>query len=1772
LCIALIAAVAIAGDVSAQLETSVWSNSTQPSNANAPDASAVELGVKFRTTVDGFITGVRFYKGPGNTGTHIANLWTTTGQRLATAQFQNETASGWQQVHFAAPVAITANTTYVVSYFAPQGRYAYDRNFFANSGLSSGRIYLLRDGESGGNGVYVYAASSSFPSNSFDATNYWVDPLFEAGPDTIPPTVRSVSPTAGATNVGVSTSVTVVFDEPMDPASVNESTVVLQDASNAAVQAVVTYQAAQYTATLTPTGGLITGATYTARVRGGASGQRVTDVAGNALASTVSWSFTTTAPRNCSSNPIVEENCRPGNPQSEWDVVGAGDESIVGFATSMSVNKGELIRFKVNTDATSYRIDVYRLGYYDGLGARRVITLLPSATLPQTQPECLSDPSTGLVDCGNWSVSASWTVPATAVSGVYLARLVRSDTSGASHIPFIVRDDAGQADILVQTSDTTWQAYNTYGDNSLYQGGPIGRAFKVSYNRPMVTRATLPQKYLFNAEYPMIRWLEANGYSVSYVTGIDVDRRESLLLGHKLFMSSGHDEYWSGTQRTNVEAARDQGVNLTFFSGNEVFWKTRWEPSIDGSGTPHRTLVCYKETHSGAKIDPDPAWTGTWRDARFSPPYDGGRPENGLTGTIFVINADGTTFMRVPAADGRMRFWRNTSIATLPDGGTATLPFGTLGYEWDEDADNGFRPAGLIRLSTTVSQGLKIQDNGSEYAQGNATHSLTLYRASSGALVFGAGTIQWAWGLDSVHDRSGGAPDPRMQQATVNLFADMGAQPGSLQSGLVPAVASTDHSAPTSTITTPAPGGSAQVGSLMTVAGTAVDAGGGVVGGVEVSVDGGTTWRRANGRATWSYSWTPTVAGPVTLRSRAADDSGNLETPGPGRLLNVGNTGLACPCGIWNSAAIPLEPASTDSAAVELGVKFKSSASGYVFGIRFYKSVTNTGTHTGSLWSATGTRLATVTFTNETASGWQEARFATPVAIAANTVYVASYFSPHGNWYGDRDYFANSGITNGTLYLLRDGESGGNGVYASTPGQFPNNSFQSTNYWADVIFDTQPPPNVLPVLTNPGPQNGAVGTPVNLQLAASDANGDSLSYSASGLPAGLTLNSTTGLISGTPTTVGGGTVTVTVNDGRGGSDSESFNWTITPPNVAPVLSAPAAQSGSVGTAVSLQLAATDGNGDPLTYSASGLPAGLTVGTTTGLISGTPQTVGSGPVTVTVNDGRGGSDSETFTWTVFVNTGQSCPCTIWNPTVIPSGPPSTDSAAVELGVRFRSSVNGYITGIRFYKGVSSTGTHTGSLWSATGTRLATVTFTNESASGWQEARFAIPVAITANTVYVASYFSPQGNWYGSRDYFATTGVWSGPLYVLRDGEGGNGVYAYGAVQFPNSSYQATNYWADLIFEINPPPNATPVLTAPGAQNGAVGTAVNLQLLASDADGDTLSYSASGLPAGLTVNSTTGLISGTPTTVGSGPVTVTVNDGRGGSDSENFTWTIGATNVAPVLNTPATQNGLVGTTVSLQLAATDGNGDTLSYSASGLPAGLTVAATTGLISGTPTTVGTGPVTVTVNDGRGGIDSETFTWTVLDTGESCPCTIMNATAAPSGPSSPDAAAVALGIKFRSAVNGYITGIRFYKSVASTGTHTGSLWSTTGTRLATVTFTNETPSGWQEARFATPVAITANTVYVASYFSQQGNWFGTRNQFVNAGMASGPLYVLREGELGGNGVYAYGVDQFPNSSYESTYYWVDLVFETELNDPQANADALSDSAMGLPAVLPRH
>ncbi|GAA0442450.1 DUF4082 domain-containing protein [Actinoplanes campanulatus] len=775
-------------------------------------------------------------------------------------------------------------------------------------------------------------------------------------------------------------------------------------------------------------------------------------------------------------NPIVCENSKPGTPSEEWDDIwGSGDETVQGFATDASVNVGQTIGFKIKA-AAAYRIDIYRLGWYQGDGARKLDTLRPPLGSPQ--PECVTNAATEIYDCGTWSVSATWTVPASTVSGIFIAKLVIEDSGDTSQIPFVVRNDASTSKLYFKTSDATWQAYNTYGGSNFYWGGPMGRAVKLSYNRPYETRGVAGGRdYLFANEYPMLRFLERNGYDVSYFTDLDADIRGNLIRNHKVFLSVGHDEYWSGPERTNVEAARDAGVHLAFFSGNEVYWKTRWEPSVDGANTPNRTLVCYKETWAGDKIDPSTEWTGTWRDPRFTPPSNGGVPENALTGVLYMSNNTDLA-LKVPADQGKNRFWRHTDAADQDTGDTLTLANHTVGYESDEDLDNGFRPPGLIRLSTTTGPAPEyLLDFGLRTAPGTTTHHLTLYRAPSGALVFGAGTIQWAWGLDEKHDGEAQEPaDKVMQQATVNLLADMGAQPTSLMSQLVATTASTDTVGPTTTITSPAAGSAMTNGAKVTVQGTATDLGGGRVAGVEVSTDGGQTWHPATGGSSWSYQFYATGAATQVVRARGIDDSGNIGTSPAVRTFDLNG-----PTTLFGQR-IPQVPVADDGSAVTLGTKFTPSTDGTVTGVRFYKGSGNSGSHTGSVWSSTGQLLRTGSFADETATGWQRLKFSKPLTVTKGTTYIVGYYAPNGRYAADDRFFSSLDWKSGPLTAPRGRTSDGNGLFRAGNGVPVIASSTDANYYVDVTFvDGE---TAAPTVLTTAPEDAEIGVALGAQPMA----------------------------------------------------------------------------------------------------------------------------------------------------------------------------------------------------------------------------------------------------------------------------------------------------------------------------------------------------------------------------------------------------------------------------------------------------------------------------------------------------------------------------------------------------------------------------------------------------------------------------------------------------------------------------------------------------------------
>src|SRR5215212_272932 len=439
-------------------------------------------------------------------------------------------------------------------------------------------------------------------------------------------------------------------------------------------------------------------------------------------------------------NVITVENARAGT--DEWQLASGASEEITGYASATSVAAGQTIRFYISTSDPAFTLEVFRMGWYGGRGGRRMTQAVRLTGVKQAIPP--PEPVTGLVRC-RWRESHSIPIPANWVSGVYVAKLTGS-RGHQNYIIFTVRDSR-RADLVFQNSVTTWQAYNGWGGKALYARRSIGaQATRVSFDRPYNV-ATGPADYLFRWEYDMTRFLEREGYDVTYITNIDTHADPATLLRGKAFLSVGHDEYWSWEMRANVEAARDAGVHLAFFAGNVCYWQMRLED--DG-----RTIVAHKETAlttDPLAIDKDPEndkrVTTKWR----WPPVS--RPEESMIGVMYITSpVDGD----LTISNASHWVFAGTN---LKNGDKLK---GLLGYEVDA-IQGASSPPNLVRLAHSPF----TTTNGSR----SAFSDMTIYTTAKGTIVFAAGSIQWSWGVDDF-----GPPErtkraqPAAQQITRNVL------------------------------------------------------------------------------------------------------------------------------------------------------------------------------------------------------------------------------------------------------------------------------------------------------------------------------------------------------------------------------------------------------------------------------------------------------------------------------------------------------------------------------------------------------------------------------------------------------------------------------------------------------------------------------------------------------------------------------------------------------------------------------------------------------------------------------------------------------------------------------------------------------------------------------------------------------------------------------------------------------------------------------------------
>lgn len=543
-----------------------------------------------------------------------------------------------------------------------------------------------------------------------------------------------------------------------------------------------------------------TGNTYTILAGDVGDDLKCSVTATNSVGSDFADSNTVTVSGLAGKLSIAEENALdPDITGPEMEISGAGDITSLGFCREFSLNVGETANFAVDGDAVE--IDIVRVGYYGGIGYRLVDTIV-NTPVEQADPTTIAN-SNGGNTCSAWTDTAEWEIPDNATPGYYLGVVRSVPGPNASFIPFMVRDDDRPADIMVKASDTTWAlAYNYfntpgsplngksfYGSTGPMQGGITNRAHVTTYHKPIVTRDGIPQTFPLYTEFPLVRYLERMGFDVNY--SASKDWREGVdaptLADCQIYISHGHDEYWSQGMRDKWEALRDAGKHLLFMTGNDVFWRTRFTDSGD-------RMWCFKDTmdgpgahNAGDALDPV-SWTGTWKDTR--PDNDATRdPEWTLTGTDFRMN--GVNYRTMVIEDGspesQTDFWRNTDVET---NGLSVAD--VIGMEADELRP--LQPTGsyVVLASTTVNiDNNRADDNGENYNEdGDLAWGIVSQRYASGAVVIGFGTVTWSWGLDNDHDVTGAAlatrANSRQQQAIYNLLRDLGASaPGTPIAGLI---------------------------------------------------------------------------------------------------------------------------------------------------------------------------------------------------------------------------------------------------------------------------------------------------------------------------------------------------------------------------------------------------------------------------------------------------------------------------------------------------------------------------------------------------------------------------------------------------------------------------------------------------------------------------------------------------------------------------------------------------------------------------------------------------------------------------------------------------------------------------------------------------------------------------------------------------------------------------------------------------------------------------
>ena len=1364
--------------------------------------------------------------------------------------------------------------------------------------------------------------------------------------------------------------------------------------------------------------------------------------------------------RGCTTgNAIVVENCYPGD--NTWQVkkanpIGAG--GIEGYATAPSVNKGGSVGLKVNADdGATFKIEVYRTGYYGGSGARLMSTVrgVPAVR----QPGCITDTVTGLMDCSNWSLTYTLTTTQSWPSGVYLLHLVRDDTGSDFHIILIVRDDASTSKVLYGVSMSTFEAYNGYGGKSLYDFNSHGantvsgspRAVKVSFDRPFEQVRDGQQDWYPTDEYATVYWLEQMGYDVSYISNTDLETNPALASAHAAYISPSHDEYWSSAMRSGLQQARDRGTGLFFSGGNEVFWRVRFENSA-ATGAAGRVLVCYKTTQSGGP-DPSGISTTTWRD-----PNGVNLPENQLTGEMYIGDNDNVSFpFVVNATQGQDRVYRYTGLDTQTPGTSTSIGRTITGWEWDARANNGFEPAGVKTLSGSPVNGALLQAaNSIVYGSGNATTSMVKYTAPSGALVVTTGTNHWNRGL-ALDGFGVGEPDVRIQQTTTNILADMNALPQTAPANIT-LDSPTANRPPAPTTVTATSQGSDQIG---------------------------ITWAAVAGASGYNVyrSQTPRQGGlPLGVRSNGALVTGTSFTD---IGLTAATTYYYVVTAVLNGTQSLASSEASASTAPAAGQPIRLESGGTsdytaTTGALFRADTFFTGGNTNAVTSAISGTTDPALYQTER---WGQFTYAIPVVNGTYDVrfhFVELYYGTVAAGGAGKRVFGMDIVNTSASPDLANID-----VYADVGARTPDiktvSNVKVTNGVLTIrsVYGAVDDPEVAaievipqvipPSVSSTTPDPNATGvtrltTPTATFSRAMDATtitGSSLTVSTQGgavVPGSVTYNSGTNTATFTPSaplsfsTTYVATVAAGVKAADGTALGTAYTWRFTVADPIPLTVSsifPAAASTGISPNVVLQ-AAFSRSLDPSTVTPANVT--LTQGSTT-----VPATVSYDDVNRLVLITPSVPLDLATTYTATIGAGVTAPdgvplssSTSWSFTTASAAPPAPTVSAT-------TPVDG-ATGVALTSAASATFTR--DMYPA---RLSASTFTLRGPSGTISASAAYNSATRTVTLTPATHLDP------STTYTATI---AGSVSAS-DGE-------------PLGSA------ATWTFSTVPAPSVTTTSPADGSAYAARTTAVTATFSRAMAPAtlNTSSFTLTGpgglVSAAISYNSTTNVGTLTPNAPLPGGVTYTARV------ETSVTDTVGVPLAAPV---------------------------TWNFSTAACPCSLFSSATVPAASGLPT-----------SDGRGG----------------------------AGPWSYE-----FGVKVKVDEPLQVSALRYYKSPGETGTHVGRIWTATGTQLTSVTYANETASGWQQQALVTPFTLQPGATYVISV-NTNADFVMTSNGFATAAV-SGPLQSVADGA---NGVHSSAAGQFPTLAWQSSNYFVDLVASPagDPTPPQVTSTSPLGSATGVP------